>query len=129
MKFGKIIEYFTFLAVFISCLGLFGLSILISEQRTKEIGIRKVLGASLSGIVRISTIEFMKWIILANIIALPVASYIMNKWLQNFAYHTDIGIFTFIVTGVLSLVIAFLTVSYQAARAAYSNPVNTLKYE
>ncbi|MFC1726396.1 ABC transporter permease, partial [candidate division KSB1 bacterium] len=126
---GRIFNYFTFLAIFISCLGLFGLAAFSAEQRTKEIGIRKVLGASLSNIVGLLSREFFILVILSNIIAWPVAYYYMNKWLQNFAYHVNIGYFLFIGAAVLAIVIALVTVSYQAVRAALADPVNSLRNE
>jgi len=125
----KIIFYSTILAIFISCLGLFGLSSLMNKQRTKEIGIRKVLGASLSGIFVMLSKEFAKWVLIANIIAWPIAYFVMTKWLQNFAYRTNIGWWTFLLAGIFALVIALLTVSYQAIRAALANPVNAMRYE
>jgi putative ABC transport system permease protein len=126
---GKIIIYITLLALFISCLGLFGLASFTAEQRTKEIGIRKVLGASVSGIVVLLSREFTKWVALASIIAWPIAYFAMTKWLQNFVYRTSIGWWTFILAGGLALVIALSTVSYQAIKAALANPVDSLRYE
>jgi len=117
------------LAIFITCLGLFGLASFTAEQRTKEIGIRKALGASVSGIILLLSKEFTKWVLVANIIAWPVAYLAMNRWLQNFAYRIDIGLGTFILAGVLALVIALLTVGYQAIKAARANPVDALRYE
>jgi cell division protein FtsX len=128
-KTGRIFGYFTFLAIFISCLGLFGLAAQISEQRTKEIGIRKVMGASVSRITLLLTKDFMRWIIVANVIAWPSAYFAMNKWLQNYAYRTSIGIDIFILAAAAALFIAFLTVSFQAIRAAVSDPVDSLRYE
>ena len=125
----KIIRYFAFLAIFISCLGLFGLGSFTAEQRTKEIGIRKVLGASESGIIVMLSKEFTKWVLLANIIAWPIAYFAMNRWLQNFVYHIDIGWWTFILAGGLALVIALATVSYQSIKAALANPADSLRYE
>lgn len=128
-RIGKIINFFTFLAIFIACLGLFGLVSFIAEQRTKEIGIRKVLGASIPGIVSLLSKEFLKWILVANFIAWPVAYLVMNNWLQNFVYRINIGIWTFVLAGLLTLLIAVLTVSYQAVKAAIANPVESLRYE
>ncbi len=122
-------NYFTFLAIFISCLGLFGLAFYLTEQRTKEIGIRKVLGASVSKIVSMLSKEFLKWVLIANILAWPVAYYFMDKWLQNFAYRTNLKIWMFLFSGVLALLIALLTVSYQAIKAARANPADSLRYE
>jgi putative ABC transport system permease protein len=128
-RIGKIIDFFTFLAIFIACLGLFGLVSFMAEQRTKEIGIRKVLGSSIPGIVSLLSKEFLKWVLIANFIAWPIAYLVMNRWLENFAYRIDIGIWTFVLAGVLALFIALLTVSTQAIRAALANPVESLRYE
>ena len=125
----RIFRYFTGLAVFIACLGLFGLASFMAERRTKEIGIRKVLGAKVSEIVFLLSKEFIKWIIIANIIAWPLAYFIGNKWLQNFAYRTGIGWEIFLFSTGLALVIAIETVSYQSVKAASNNPVESLRYE
>ncbi|UCE21158.1 MAG: FtsX-like permease family protein, partial [Candidatus Aminicenantes bacterium] len=126
---GKIFQYFTSLAIFIACLGLLGLASFLAEQRTKEIGIRKVLGASASDIVIILTKEFTKWIIIATIIAWPVAYFTINKWLQTFSYRISLGWEIFIFSGATVLIIALLTVGYQAIKAAHANPVDSLRYE
>ncbi|MFC1492621.1 ABC transporter permease [candidate division KSB1 bacterium] len=129
-KFGRIISIFTSIAIFIACLGLFGLISFTAERRTKEIGIRKTLGASVPGIVMLISKEFSRLVIFANIIALPLASFIMKKyWLQDFAYRTDPGIIMFILAGSIALLIAFVTVSYQSFKAAGTNPVDALRYE
>jgi putative ABC transport system permease protein len=128
-KLVVIFSNFTFLAIFIACLGLFGLASFTAEKRTKEIGIRKALGASVSGIILLLSKEFTKWILVANIIAWPIAYFAMNRWLQNFAYRISIGLGTFILAGVLALVMALLTVGYQAIKAARANPVDSLRYE
>ncbi len=128
-RISTIFRYFTFLTMFVACLGLFGLASCTAEQRTKEIGIRKVLGARITVIVLLLTKEFTKLILFANLIAWPVAYYAMNKWLQNFAYRTNIGWLTFILAGILVLVIALITVSYQSIKAAVANPVESLRYE
>ena len=128
-RMGQLFKYFAFFAVFISCLGLFGLASFMGEQRTKEIGVRKVLGAKVSGIVLLLSREFTKWVLLANIIAWPTAYFAMNKWLENFAYRSAIGVEVFILSAFLSLAIAFLTVSYQSIKAAIASPVKALKYE
>ncbi|MDR3627198.1 MAG: ABC transporter permease [Ignavibacteriaceae bacterium] len=120
---------FSFLAIFIACLGLFGLAAFVTEQRTKEIGIRKTLGATVPEIVFILSKEFSFWVILANIIAWPVAYYFMDKWLQNFAYRSEISIWAFIISGISALVIAWLTISVHAIKAATANPIKSLKYE
>jgi len=126
---GNLVRYGTFLAIFIACLGLFGLASFMAEKRTKEIGIRKVLGASVSGIVLLLTKEFTKWVILANLIAWPIAYFVMRGWLQNFAYHVNIGLWTFMLSAALALVTALITVSFQAVKTAASNPVDSLRYE
>ena len=128
-KIGKITTAFSFIAIFIACLGLFGLAAFVTEQRIKEIGIRKVLGASITEIVLLLSKEFTKWVILSNIIAWPVSYYIMNNWLQDFAYRIEIGWMIFIAAGVIALVIAIATVSLQTVKAALANPVDSLKYE
>ena len=121
--------WFSLLAISISISGLLGLAMLLIEQRTKEIGIRKVLGASVTIVVATLTSDFIKWILLANLIAYPIAWYSMNKWLQNFAYRIDLTIWPFLLSGLLALLIALLTVSWQAIRSATANPVTALKYE
>jgi len=128
-KLQAIFSNFGVLAIFISCLGLSGLVSFTAEQRTKEIGIRKALGASISGIIFLLSKEFTKWVLIANLIAWPVAYFAMNQWLQNFAYRINIELGTFILAGVLALIIALLTVSYQAVKAAKANPVDALRYE
>jgi len=126
---ASLINYFTVIAIIISCLGLFGLATFTAEQRTKEIGIRKVLGASVYGIVALLSKDFMKLVLIAVIIASPVAWWAMNKWLQNFAYQTEIGWQVFALTTLIAVVIAFTTISFQAIRAALSNPVKSLRTE
>lgn len=126
---GKILNYFTFLAIFISCLGLFALSSFMAEQRTKEISIRKVLGATIKGIILLFSKQFIKWVLVANIIAWPIAYYTMNLWLQEFAYRTTINWILFALAGVIAISIALLTVSYQTYKAATTNPTEALKYE
>jgi len=126
---SKIFSCFTLLAIFIACLGLFGLASFTAEQRTKEIGIRKALGASITGIIMLLSKEFTKWVLLANIIAWPIAYVAMNRWLQNFAYRINMGLGTFIIAALLALIIALLTVGYQAIKAARANPVESLRYD
>jgi len=126
---SKIFASFTAFAIFIACLGLFGLASFMSEQKTKEIGIRKVLGASVPGIVVMLSKNFLKLVIIANIISWPISYFVMKSWLQNFAYRTNMGVSLFIMTGALSLCIALLTVSYQSVKASLSNPVDAIKYE
>jgi putative ABC transport system permease protein len=129
MRLSRILGTVTFLSIFIACLGLFGLASFIVERRTKEIGIRKVLGAPLSKITLLLTKEFALWVIAANLIAWPAAYYFMQKWLQNFAYRIPISLWMFLFSGILALMIALLTVSYQAVKAALADPVETLRYE
>jgi putative ABC transport system permease protein len=120
---------FTVLAVFVACLGLFGLAAFSAEQRTKEIGIRKVLGSSVWSIVLLLSRQFAKWVLIANVIAWPLAWYLSNKWLQDFAHRMSIGPSVFIVAGLLALAIALITVSFQAFKAASADPVDSLRYE
>ncbi|MCU0643760.1 MAG: ABC transporter permease [bacterium] len=129
IRVAKTIGYFSILAIFIACLGLFGLASFMAEQRTKEIGVRKTLGASIPGIILLLSKEFTRWILLAAILAWPVGYLVMNKWLQSFAYRINMGILIFILAGVLALLIALATVSYQAIKAALANPVESLRYE
>jgi putative ABC transport system permease protein len=126
---SKIVTAFSLLAVLIACLGLLGLVAFVIERRTKEIGIRKVLGASVSGIVGLLTKEFVVLVVTANIIAWPAAYFILNRWLQNFAYRISLNLWDFLLAGVLALIIAFLTLSYQAIKAATANSVEALRYE
>jgi putative ABC transport system permease protein len=126
---GMIFSWFASLAIFISCLGLFGLASFAAEQRTKEIGIRKVLGSSVASIVILLSKEFTSWVIVANVIAWPIAWYAMNAWLQRFAYRIGASWWVFVLAGGIALVIALLTISYQAVRAAMANPVEALRYE
>lgn len=126
---GTILKLFTGLAIFIACLGLFGLSTFMTQQRFKEIGIRKVLGANVLNIVVILSKEFTKWVIIANFIACPIAYFIINKLLQNFAYRINMGYKVFGITVISSILIAIVTVSFQTIKAANSNPVEALKYE
>lgn len=126
---GKIFGLFAVLAIFLSCLGLFGLVSFSLRRRTKEIGIRKVVGGSVPGIVLLLSKEFTLWIVFANIAAWPAAYFFIGNWLQNFAYRVDVGIGLFILSGMTALVIALLTVSIQTIRAASANPVEALNYE
>jgi len=128
-KLYRIVSYFAFIAILIACLGLFGLASYTAEQRTKEIGIRKVLGASVSGIALLLSKEFTKWVVVANIVAWPIAYFLMNRWLQNFAYRIDLSIWIFIFSGMIAILIAIITVSSQSMKAATSNPVDSLRYE
>jgi putative ABC transport system permease protein len=124
-----IVGYFTVIAILISCLGLFGLATFSAEQRTKEIGVRKVLGASVTGIVALLSKDFLKLIAISILVASPIAWWVMNKWLQDFAYRTNISWKVFVITTVTALIIALITISFQAIRAAIVNPVKSLRTE
>ena len=126
---GKVALTFSFLAIVIACLGLFGLATYIAEQRTKEIGIRKVLGASVTNIVAMLSTDFIKLVLISFVIATPIAWWFMHKWLQDFAFRIDLSWWIFAVTGIIALVIALATLSFQAIRAAVSNPVKSLRTE
>ena len=128
-RMGKIFSTFALLAVIIACMGLFALSSFMIVQRTKEIGIRKVLGASISSVVSILSKDFLMLVAVSNIIAWPVAYYFMNKWLQDFAYRIQISWWMFVLAGSLTLLIALVTVSWQAIKVATANPVEALRYE
>lgn len=126
---GRIVTLFSCLAIFVSCLGLFGLAAFVAEQRTKEIGVRKVLGAPLSNIMWLLTGQFVKRVIVANLIAWPLGYWIMNRWLQGFAFRASLSIWIFLASGLAALAIAALTVSSQVIKAALANPAESLKYE
>jgi len=126
---AKLLAIFSVLALFIASLGLFGLSSFITEQRTKEIGIRKVMGSTITNILLLLSRQFTKWVLIANLVAWPVAFYFMNSWLQNFAYRIEISPGVFIFTGVVSILLALLTISYQTIKAASTNPARSLRYE
>ena len=117
------------MAILISCLGLFGLAAFSAEQRKKEIGVRKVLGASVSGVVALLSKDFLKLVGISILIATPVAWWAMNKWLQGFAYRVNISWWVFVIAGVLALLIALITVSFQSIKAAIANPVKSLRSE
>ncbi|HEV2832622.1 MAG TPA: ABC transporter permease [Hanamia sp.] len=126
---GTMFSTFTALAIFIACLGLYGLAVYSAEQRTKEIGIRKVLGASVKGIISLLSKEFIRLIIVSIVIATPLAWWAMNKWLQSFAYRIHVSWWVFVVAGFTALLIALITVSFQAIKAAVANPVESLRAE
>ena len=128
-KTEEIVGLFSALAIFIACLGLFGLAAFTTEQRTKEIGIRKVLGASVPEVTRLLSLQFAKWVLIANVFAWPLAYLLMNKWLSLFAYRMNMDLWIFIASGVLALIIALATVSSHAIKAATANPVEALRYE
>lgn len=128
-RISSIMTGFTAIAIIISCMGLYGLSVYMAERRVKEIGIRKVLGASVTGIVSLLTTDFLKLILIAFVIAAPIGYYVMDQWLQSFAYQTTLGVFVFILAGIVSFAIAWITVGFESFRAAAGNPVNSLKTE
>jgi putative ABC transport system permease protein len=127
--FARTISLFAILAIVISCIGILGLAIFSSERRTKEIGIRKINGANVSEILLLLNREFISLVIVAYVIAVPVAWYAINKWLERFAYRTDINWWIYVLSGLLALFIALATVSWQSWRAATRNPVEALRYE
>jgi len=127
--FGKVFAIFSGFAIFIACLGLLGLSLFATAQRTKEIGVRKVLGASVSNIVVLLSKDFIKLVLIAFLIASPVAWYIMHNWLNDFAYRINISWWIFIAAGFLAVLIALATISFQAIKAAIANPVKSLRTE
>jgi putative ABC transport system permease protein len=126
---SRLTGFFSFLAIIISCLGLFAISSIIILQRTKEIGIRKVNGSVTSQIMFMITTDFTKSVIIAFVISCPIAWYAMHKWLQSFAYRTELSLWIFALAGFLAVMVAFITVSYQSWRAASRNPVEALRYE
>jgi len=128
-RFGKLFVVFSILTIFIACIGLLGLVSFSTEQRRKEIGVRKVLGASISGIVGLLSKELIKFVLIANIFAWPIAYFAMNNWLENFAYRIEIGWWIFFLSGGLALTVALLTLSVHAVKAALANPVDALRYE
>jgi len=126
---GKLANSFALLAIFISCIGMFGMASYMAERKVKEIGVRKVLGASVFGLWRLMSKEFVILVIIALLIAMPVAYNFMNSWLQNYTYHTALSWWVFAVTCFGSLFITLLTVSYQSIKAALANPVKSLRSE
>jgi putative ABC transport system permease protein len=129
MKTSQLFDFLTMTAFFIACMGLFGLAAYTAEQRTKEMGIRKVLGASVYNIFYLLSSEFTKWIILSSLIAWPLSYYFMSQWLENFAYRISLTPFTFILSAFIALAVSLITVSFQAFKTAISNPVESLRYE
>ena len=128
-RIGKVALCFAFLTILIACLGLFGLVTYMTEQRTKEIGIRKVLGASVAGITTLLAKDFLRLVLLAILIASPLAWYVMKQWLANFAFRINIEWWMFVGAGVLAVLIAFLTIGWQSMRAALANPIKSLRSE
>ena len=128
-RIGKLAGFFTILAVFISCLGLFGLASFVAEQRTKEVGIRKVLGASVFGLWRLLSNEFVGLVIISLLIAIPIAYYFMHNWLQDYQYRVSLSWWIFAIAGAVALLITLMTVSFQSLKAAITNPVKSLRTE
>ena len=126
---GKLFITFAIFAIFIGCLGLFGLVTYAAEQRTKEIGVRKVLGATVGSVVVMLSTDFTKLVLIAAVIAFPVSWWTMNKWLQSFAYRIHIGVWIFLIAMLTSVIIAWITVGYKAIQAAIANPVKSLRSE
>ncbi|MFC2117564.1 ABC transporter permease [Bacteroidota bacterium] len=125
----KIFNIFSVMAIFISCLGLFGMASFVAEQKSKEIGIRKTMGASITSIVIMLSVEFSKWVIIANIIAWPAAIFVMNRWLRNFEYKTSLSWWIFVLAAIIALVIALITVGFKTTKAARLNPVDAIRYD
>jgi len=128
-RIGKLASFFAILAIFISCLGLFGMASFMAEQRVKEIGVRKVLGATVFNLWQLLSKDFLVLVLISLIIATPVAYYFMHNWLKNYQYHADISWWIFFVTAIGALIITLITVSYQAIKAAVANPVKSLRTE
>ncbi len=128
-KLGTVFTVFCSLAIFIACLGLFGLASFTAEQRMKEIGIRKVMGASVGSLVLLFSKDFTKLVLVALLIAIPISYWMMDRWLDDFAYRVTLGVSTFLIGGGIALLIAWLTVGFQSVRAAVANPVDSLRSE
>jgi len=125
----RVISTFSFLAIIIACMGLLGLTFYTTEQRRKEIGIRKIMGASIPSIVKNISLEFLKLVVIANVVAWPVSYFLVNKWLMNFPYKIDVGVDVFLLASGLALIISLITIGYTVIRSAYSNPIDSIKYE
>ena len=126
---GLLFNLFAAIAILISCLGLFGLAAFTAQRRNREIGVRKVLGASVAGLIQLLAKDFIKLVVIAIVIATPLAWYMMNKWLQDFAYKININFIVFLAAGLIAIAIALVTVSFQAIKAAIANPVKSLRTE
>ena len=124
-----ILKYFSILTILISCLGLFGLASFMAEEKTKEIGVRKVLGATVTNLITLFSREFTKWVVLANIIAWPLAWYFMDTYLSKFAFRIDMPWWVFLSVAMLVFTISIITVAYQSWKSATQNPIKSLKYE
>jgi len=129
MRLNKLFKIISALAVFIACLGLFGLVSFTAERRSKEIGIRKVLGSSISKLTVLLVKDFVKIVLFANLIAWPIAYYFMDKWLMNFAFKTEIDLFVFLGTGAAVLILSLTTVSYRSIKSAMANPVDSIRID
>ncbi|HMS66848.1 MAG TPA: FtsX-like permease family protein, partial [Saprospiraceae bacterium] len=128
-RIGYLAGFFGFLAIFLSCLGLFGLASYVAEQRTKEIGVRKVLGASVASVWRLLSSQFIVLVIISCIVSIPIAYYLMNNWLNQFDYRTDISLWVFVFASIGAILLTLITVSFQAIKAAVANPVKSLRTE
>jgi putative ABC transport system permease protein len=128
-NFGTIITYFTFVAVLISCLGVYGLILFVVQRKVKEIGVRKVLGSTVQGILKLIFMEFTWLILIAFIIAVPFSYYLISQWFENFVYHTSVDVFTYLMSLGIVLTIVGFTIFYNAHKAASANPVNSLRSE
>jgi putative ABC transport system permease protein len=128
-RLGNMVQYASVLSIFIACLGLFGLATLVVVRRTKEIGIRKVLGANVGSIVSLLSKDFVVMVLIASLIAFPVAWWALNNWLQDFTYRINVPLWAFGLSALLTLIVALLTVGIQAVKAALNNPVNSLRSE
>ncbi|RYG43423.1 MAG: FtsX-like permease family protein, partial [Chitinophagaceae bacterium] len=126
---GNLFNVFAILAIFISCMGLYGLSAFMAEQRTKEIGVRKVLGASVANVVYLLSLNFTRLILIASVIAVPLAWFAINNWLEGFAYRVSVNWVIFLGASLSALIIAWLTVGYESIKAAVANPVRSLRAE
>jgi putative ABC transport system permease protein len=129
IRLSRVFGYVAGISLFVACLGLLGLASFSIERRTKEIGIRKVLGASVPGIAALFAGEFIRWVLVANVVAWPVVLWAMRAWMGNFAYRARLGLPIFLLSGALALVIALMTVGYQAVKAAVADPIDSLRYE
>ena len=129
VRFEKLITAFTILAIFISCLGLFGLSTYLAQRRTKEVGIRKIFGSSVPQIIKLLSLDFLKWVLLANLISWPITYLYMVSWLQNYPYKIKLNLLVFILSGLAAVLIATITICINTIKAAHSNPVDSIKYE
>ena len=128
-RLNTIIRYFTIFAIFVACLGLYGMASFMAEQRFKEIGVRKTLGASVPNIVLLLSKEITRLIIIANVLAIPIVYFVLEYWLESFAYHTEISILTFLFSTLIVFIIGYITISYQSLRAAFTNPVDVMRTE